>query len=65
MPVSDLSVSLEAVLEATAEQRNAALNDVAQLRAVVKQLVGERDQALAELEQLRDAQSVPDEPDAG
>ncbi|MER7500435.1 hypothetical protein AB0L05_27635 [Nonomuraea pusilla] len=49
------AVPIEAVLTAVAEQRNAALDDAAQLRVLAHQLMAERDQLAAELAQLRAA----------
>lgn len=48
-----LSVPLEGLLAAVEEQRNAALTDAAQMRALARQAIAERDQLAAELEKLR------------
>lgn len=50
---SQLSVPTEAVLTATAAQRNAAHDRLAQMEVLVQQLMAELAQANAELEKLR------------
>lgn len=55
MSVNEQSVTvpLEAVVAATAAQRNAAHDRMAHLEAYVEQLVAERDEARDEVERLR------------
>ncbi|GAA4560492.1 hypothetical protein [Planotetraspora kaengkrachanensis] len=48
-----ISVDIAAVLEQTTRQRNAALDEVAQLRAALNGLVAERDQLEAERVNLK------------
>lgn len=48
-----ITVSLEAILAATAVQRNDAHDRLAQMEAYVQQLTAERDQLAAEVEELR------------
>ncbi|NUW45535.1 hypothetical protein [Nonomuraea rhodomycinica] len=55
MDETQLSVATDAVLKVTAGQRNAALDENAQLRALVQQLVDERDELAAENKRLRAA----------
>lgn len=49
-----IEVSTDAVLVEISGQRNMAHDQVAQLTALVKQLMAERDQLAAELGRLRD-----------
>ncbi|MFI7470505.1 hypothetical protein [Nonomuraea sp. NPDC049646] len=46
-------VPLDALLSAVEEQRNAALTQAAQMRALATQFKAERDQLAAEVEKLR------------
>ncbi|MFD9949678.1 hypothetical protein ACFWYW_55670 [Nonomuraea sp. NPDC059023] len=48
-----LSVPVEAYTQVLEEQRNNALNDAAQMKALALHLKAELDQASAELEKLR------------
>lgn len=52
-PDQGVQVPVDAVLAATASQRNAAHDRLAQMEALVQQLIAERDNANAELEKLR------------
>ncbi|MEV0584114.1 hypothetical protein [Nonomuraea sp. NPDC050310] len=54
MADTSMSVPLEGVIDAVAAQRNAALDEVAQLRAVLRGVVEERDKYAAELQALKD-----------
>lgn len=57
MDNQQLSVPVEAVAQAVADQRNAALDQAAQWQALAMELMAERDQLAAEVEKLRaDAQ---------
>lgn len=47
------SVPVETLLAAVEEQRNSALTDAAQMRALARHLQAELDEARAELEKLR------------
>lgn len=51
-----LSVPTDAVLAVVAGQRNAALDENAQLRVLVEQLVRERDDLAVEVGRLREGQ---------
>lgn len=55
---NQLSVPIEAVLKNVTDQRNNALDENAGLRAVLDQVVAERDQLAAEVERLRGQDSV-------
>ncbi|MFB4275722.1 hypothetical protein ACBJ59_10555 [Nonomuraea sp. MTCD27] len=50
---NQLSVPVEAVAQAIADQRNAALDQAAQWQALAQQMMAERDQLAAELDKLR------------
>lgn len=52
-PDQQLSVPTDAVLAATTAQRNAAYDRLAQMEALVQQLVADRNQLADELEKLR------------
>jgi hypothetical protein len=52
-PEQQLSVPVEAVAPVLAQQRNTAMDQVAQLEAFAMQLMTERDQLAAEVEKLR------------
>lgn len=48
-----LSVSIEATLDVIAAQRNQALDEVAQLRALATQLMAENERLQAEVDKLQ------------
>ncbi|MET8866542.1 hypothetical protein ABZW11_26690 [Nonomuraea sp. NPDC004580] len=48
-----MQVSLEGLLAAVEEQRNAALTEAAQMKALARQLLAENDQLKAEVDKLR------------
>jgi hypothetical protein len=52
-PEQQLTVPVEAVAQAVAEQRNTALDQAAQWQALAQQLMAERDRLAADLEKLR------------
>lgn len=50
--MAGISVDLEAVLAQVSRQRNAALDEAAQLRAAIESLIAERDELRAEVARL-------------
>jgi regulator of replication initiation timing len=52
-PQPGVQVSLEGLLAAVEEQRNAALTEAAQMKALARQLLAENEQLRAELDKLR------------
>lgn len=53
-----MQVPLEDVLTAVEEQRNTALTEAAQMKALARQLLAENEQLRAELDKLRDGAST-------